>query len=169
MLNRVYLIGHLGDDPEVHESKRGDKIVSFRMATTKKWRDQMGDRRERTEWHRCVVFDKLLIETAETFKKGTRVYVQGELATRQYDKDGITRYATEVVLPMFNGVLINLDMRQQYVRDGAQNPDGYMPDEAMEDAYGPREKAPKTESYAETKGHAAAAAKSVDDDSDIPF
>ena len=111
-LNKVTLIGNLGKDPEVRNSQSGDKIVSFSLATTDSWTDRSsGERRERTEWHRVVIFGNGLAGVAERFlKKGSKVYVEGALQTRKWtDQAGVERYTTEIALKHYNGTMILLD------------------------------------------------------------
>ena len=111
-LNKVTLIGNLGKDPEVRNSQGGDKIVSFSLATTDSWTDRnSGERRERTEWHRVVIFGNGLAGVAERFlKKGSKVYVEGALQTRKWtDQAGVERYTTEIALKPYNGTMILLD------------------------------------------------------------
>ncbi len=113
-VNKVTLLGNLGRDPEVRSSQDGSKIVSFSVATTESWRDKStGDRKDRTEWHRVVVFNPNLAEICEKYlKKGSKVYVEGQLQTRKWqDKDGIERYTTEVIVPRFKGEIALLDSR----------------------------------------------------------
>ena len=113
-VNKVILIGNLGRDPEVRFAQDGTKIVNFPVATSETWRDrQSGDRRERTEWHRVVIFNDRLGEVAEKYlKKGAKVYLEGALQTRKWTgNDGQERYTTEVVLQKFRGELTMLDTR----------------------------------------------------------
>ncbi len=112
-LNKVCLIGNLGRDPEVRSTQGGDKIVSFSVATSERWKDKSGERREKTEWHNVVIFNEGLAGVAERFlRKGSKVYVEGAMKTRKWtDRDGNERYSTEVVLQRFNGVLVLLDGR----------------------------------------------------------
>jgi single-strand DNA-binding protein len=110
-VNKVILIGNLGKDPEVRTSQAGDKIVSFNLATSETWTDRAsGERRERTEWHRVVVFNEQIANVAEKYlKKGAKVYVEGQLQTRKWtDQAGVERYSTEVVLARFNGEMTML-------------------------------------------------------------
>ena len=107
-VNKVILIGHLGADPEVRRTNSGDPVVSFRVATSESWRDKnSGERKERTEWHTVVCFNENLAKFAEHYlKKGAKVYVEGQLATRKWEgNDGQPRYTTEVVLQKFRGEL----------------------------------------------------------------
>ena len=113
-VNKVILIGNLGADPEVRFSQDGKKIANMRLATTESWKDrQTGERRERTEWHRVVCFSEGLSGIIEQYvKKGSKIYVEGQLRTRKWqDQSGQDRYTTEVVLDGFNGVMTMLDGR----------------------------------------------------------
>jgi single-strand DNA-binding protein len=110
-VNKVILIGNLGKDPEVRSSRTGDKIVTFNLATSESWNDKAsGERKERTEWHRVVVFNSQIAEVAERFlKRGAKVYVEGQLQTRKWvDQSGIERYSTEIVLARFKGEMTML-------------------------------------------------------------
>jgi single-strand DNA-binding protein len=114
-LNKVCLIGNLGRDPEVRHTQAGGIIVQMSVATSETWRDrQTNERREKTEWHRIVIFNERLADVAQKFlKKGSKVYLEGQLATRKWtDQQGVERYTTEVVLPSFNAVLKLLDRRE---------------------------------------------------------
>jgi single-strand DNA-binding protein len=113
-VNKVILIGNLGRDPEVRRMNSGDSVVSFSVATTESWRDKAtGERKERTEWHNVVIFNENLGKIAEQYcKKGSKVFLEGQLQTREYtDKDGNQRRTTEVVLQRFRGELTLLDSR----------------------------------------------------------
>ncbi len=113
-VNKVILIGNLGRDPEVRRTQNGDPIVNLRIATTENWRDKAsGERKERTEWHTVVIFNENLGRVAEQYlKKGTKVYIEGQLQTRKWqDQQGQERYSTEVVLQRFRGELTILDSR----------------------------------------------------------
>ena len=113
-VNKVILVGNLGKDPEVRRTTSGDPIVNLSLATSESWRDKSsGERKEKTEWHRVVIFNKNLADVAEKYlRKGSKVYVEGQLQTRKWtDKDGAEKYSTEVVLQNFNGTLVMLDGR----------------------------------------------------------
>src|SRR3954462_10605040 len=113
-VNKVILVGNLGKDPEVRRLTSGDPVVNLSIATSESWRDKAsGERKEKTEWHRVVIFNKNLADVAEKYlKKGAKVYVEGQLQTRKWtDKDGAEKYSTEVVLPNFRGELTMLDGR----------------------------------------------------------
>lgn len=113
-VNKVILVGNLGKDPEVRRMTSGDPVVNLSIATSESWRDKAsGERKEKTEWHRVVIFNKNLADVAEKYlKKGAKVYVEGQLQTRKWtDKDGAEKYSTEVVLQNFRGELTMLDGR----------------------------------------------------------
>ncbi|QBK30831.1 single-stranded DNA-binding protein [Roseitalea porphyridii] len=113
-VNKVILVGNLGADPEIRRLNSGDPVVNLSVATSEQWRDkQSGERRERTEWHRVVIFNENLAKVAENYlKKGSKVYVEGQLQTRKWtDQNGQDRYSTEVVLQRFRGELQMLDSR----------------------------------------------------------
>jgi len=117
-INKVILVGNLGQDPRVSNTQSGTKVVSFSLATSDTWRDKAsGERKDRTEWHRVVIFNPALADTAERFlRKGSKVYLEGSLQTREWDdQNGQKRYTTEVVLQNYNGSLVMLDGRS----DGA--------------------------------------------------
>jgi single-strand DNA-binding protein len=113
-VNKVILVGNLGADPEVRRLNSGEQVVNIRLATSETWRDKStGERRERTEWHRVVIFNDKLAEVAQKYlKKGAKVYLEGQLTTRKWtDQSGQERYTTEVVVPRFGGTLTMLDGR----------------------------------------------------------
>lgn len=113
-VNKVILVGNLGRDPEVRSMQDGRPMVNMSVATSDTWRDrQTGERKERTEWHRVVIFNEKLAEVAQKYvRKGSKVYVEGQLATRKWtDQGGQERYTTEVVIPRFGGALTMLDGR----------------------------------------------------------
>ncbi len=113
-VNKVILIGNLGRDPEVRRLNSGESVVSLNLATTESWRDKAsGERKDRTEWHRVVIFNENLGKIAEQYlKKGSKVYLEGQLQTRKWaDKDGAEKYTTEVVLQRYRGELTLMDSR----------------------------------------------------------
>ena len=113
-VNKVILVGNLGRDPEVKSMQDGRSLVNMSVATSENWRDRnSGERKERTEWHRVVIFNDKLAEVAQKFlKKGAKVYLEGQLTTRKWtDQSGQERYTTEVVIPRFGGSLTMLDGR----------------------------------------------------------
>ena len=114
-VNKVILIGNLGRDPEIRSTQDGFKIANLSLATSDTWRDKnTGERRERTEWHRVVIFDEKLTEVAEKYlRKGSKIYVEGQIQTRKWqDQSGQDKYTTEVVLNRFRGTLTMLDSRR---------------------------------------------------------
>jgi single-strand DNA-binding protein len=113
-VNKVILIGNLGKDPEVRSFQNGGRVAKFPLATSENWKDkQSGERRERTEWHNVVIYNERLLDVAERFlKKGSKIYLEGQLETRKWaDQSGQDRYTTEVVLRQFGGELTMLDSR----------------------------------------------------------
>lgn len=119
-LNKVILIGNLGRDPEGRSTQSGERVISFSLATTESWRDKAsGDRKDRTEWHNVVCWNEALGKIIESYcKKGSKVYLEGQLQTREYtDKDGNQRRVTEVVLQRFRGELVLLSGRQDDERE----------------------------------------------------
>jgi single-strand DNA-binding protein len=113
-VNKVILIGNLGADPEIRRTQDGRPICNLRLATSESWRDKVtGERREKTEWHRVVIFSEPLCKVAEQYlRKGSKVYIEGALQTRKWeDQQGQERYSTEVVLQGFSGTLTMLDGR----------------------------------------------------------
>ena len=112
-VNKVILIGNLGADPDVLSLPSGGKVVNLRVATTDSWRDKnSGERKEKTEWHRVVIFNEGLVRVAEQYlRKGSKVYIEGALQTRKWEKDGVDQYSTEVVLQGFGSQLTMLDGR----------------------------------------------------------
>lgn len=115
-INKVILVGNLGRDPEVRSMNSGDKVCNLSIATSESWKDKnSGERQERTEWHRVVIFDQQLIDVCERFlNKGRKVYIEGQLQTRKWtDQSGVEKYSTEVVLQRFRGQLVILDSRAE--------------------------------------------------------
>ena len=113
-VNKVILLGNLGRDPEIRSTQSGNKMATFSMATSKRWRDKnTQEQRDKTSWHNIVVFGDGLVDIVEKYvKKGSKIYVEGELQTRKWqDQDGNDRYSTEVVLQGFNSNLTLLDSR----------------------------------------------------------
>src|ERR1700744_561168 len=113
-VNKVILVGNLGKDPEVRRMTSGEPVVNLSVATSESWKDKTsGERKEKTEWHRVVIFNENLAKVAEQYlKKGSKVYLEGALQTRKWtDKDGTEKYSTEIVLQKFRGELVMLDSR----------------------------------------------------------
>lgn len=127
-VNKVILVGNLGRDPEIRNTQNGAKIANISIATSENWRDKSsGERREKTEWHRVVIFDERLAEIAEKYlRKGSKVYLEGSLQTRKWTgNDGVEKYTTEVVLQRFSGVLTMLDSRNSGEDSGSAGGGGY--------------------------------------------
>ena len=127
-VNKVTLIGNLGRDPEVRSTQDGMKIVNLSLATSENWKDRnSGERRERTEWHRVVIFNENLARVAEQYlRKGSKIYVEGQLQTRKWtDQNGQDRYTTEVVLQRYRGELTMLDGRGEGGGGGFNQDQGY--------------------------------------------
>ena len=160
-VNKVILVGNLGADPEVRRMQDGRPVVNLRVATSESWRDKAtGERKEKTEWHRVVIFSEGLAKIAEQYlKKGAKVYIEGQLQTRKYtDQSGAEKYTTEVVLQGFNSALTMLDGRS-----GGAGGGGGFGDEPGGD-FGAA-----SPSSAPPRRVAAAGARNSDMDDDIPF
>ena len=113
-VNKVILVGNLGADPEVRRMSNGDPVVNLRIATSESWRDKSsGERKEKTEWHRVVIFNENLAKVAEQYlRKGAKVYIEGQIQTRKWtDQNGQDKYNTEIILNRFRGDLQMLDSR----------------------------------------------------------
>ncbi len=112
-VNKVILVGNLGDDPESRSLGNGGEVVNLRVATSETWKDRDGQRQERTEWHRVVIFNENLGKVAKSYlRKGSKVYLEGQLQTRKWtDNSGQDKYSTEIVLQRFRGELVLLDAR----------------------------------------------------------
>ena len=113
-VNKVILVGNLGRDPEIRSLQDGARVANLSLATSESWRDKnSGERREKTEWHRVVIFNDRLVDVVERFlRKGSKIYVEGQLQTRKWtDQNGQDRYSTEVVLQRYRGELTMLDSR----------------------------------------------------------
>ena len=125
-VNKVILVGNLGRDPEIKQLPSGSSIANLSVATSESWRDKAsGERKEKTEWHRVVVFSEGLVRIVEQYlKKGSKVYLEGQLETRKWqDKDGNDKYSTEVVLRNFNSVLTMLDTKNSDAGGGGWDSD----------------------------------------------
>ena len=123
-INKVILVGNLGADPRVSNTQSGTKIVNLNVATSESWKDKLsGERKDRTEWHRVVIYNPQLAETAERYlRKGSKVYLEGQLQTRKWeDANGQERYTTEVVLQNFSGNLVMLDGKGDSVPAGGND------------------------------------------------
>lgn len=131
-VNKVILVGNLGTDPDVRTMQSGDKVANLNMATSESWKDKTtGERKTKTEWHKVVIFNQGIAKVAEMYlKKGSKVYIEGQLETRSWDKDGVKQYTTEVVLRPFRGELTMLDGKS----DSANNTPTEQPVDDMEDS-----------------------------------
>jgi single-strand DNA-binding protein len=161
-VNKVILIGNLGADPEIKRTQDGRPIANLRIATSETWRDKSsGERKEKTEWHRVVIFNEGLCKVVEQYlKKGAKVYIEGQLQTRKWtDQNGVEKYSTEVVLQNFKSTLTMLDGRNS----GGGSGSSFGPDDSGGDfgSGGPSAGAPRRA--------VAAGARRNDMDDDIPF
>lgn len=112
-VNKVILVGNIGADPEIRSMQSGDEVCNLSIATSESWKDKnTGERKEKTEWHRVVVFNQGLVKVCKNYlKKGAKVYIEGQLETRSWEQDGQKKYTTEIVLRPFRGELTMLDSR----------------------------------------------------------
>ncbi|THD58039.1 single-stranded DNA-binding protein [Phenylobacterium sp.] len=120
-VNKVILVGNLGADPEIRSLNSGDRVANLRVATSETWRDRAsGERKEKTEWHRVVVFNENIVKVCEQYlRKGAKIYLEGALQTRKYqDQSGAERFSTEIVLQKFRGELTMLDGRGDNAESG---------------------------------------------------
>lgn len=143
-VNKVMLIGNLGRDPEVRAMQSGDRVANLAIATSERWKDKAsGEQREKTEWHRIVIFNQPLVNVAEQYlRKGAKVYIEGQLETRKWtDQQGQEKYTTEIVLRPYRGELTMLDSRSGGQSDSYAPPGGYadanpFPQQAVNDQAG---------------------------------
>lgn len=144
-VNKVILVGNLGRDPEVRNTQGGSKIVNLTLATSDTWNDRAtGEKRERTEWHRVVIFNENITKIAERFlHKGSKIYIEGELRTRKWtDQSGVEKYTTEVTLTQYRGNLVMLGSNDQSQQSQAaqstnqKNTQRYQSGNSMSDAAG---------------------------------
>ena len=158
-VNKVILVGNLGDDPERRSLNNGGEVVNMRVATSEQWKDRDGNRQERTEWHNVVIFNENLGRVAKSYlRKGSKVYLEGQLQTRKWtDQSGNDKYTTEVVLQRFRGELVLLDSRE----GGGAGRGAFNEDFAGDDFGGG---AP-----ARTQSRPQPAAFDTDLDDDVPF
>lgn len=131
-VNKVILVGNVGQDPEIRQFQNGGQVCSFSLATSETWKDRAsGERKEKTEWHRVSIFNEGLVKVVQSYvKKGSKLYIEGQLETRKWqDKDGNDRYTTEVVLRNYSGQLTMLDSRNEQGGGGGrsfdQEPSGF--------------------------------------------
>lgn len=122
-VNKVILVGKLGNDPEIRYMNNGGAVANLSLATSESWRDKnTGETKEVTEWHRVVIFGKLAEIAGEYLKKGSQVYFEGQLKTRKWEKDGVERYTTEVHIPMMGGVMQMLGHKEEGKQQQQQRP-----------------------------------------------
>lgn len=162
-VNKVILVGNLGNDPEVRNLPSGGKVVNLSVATSDQWRDKnTGERKERTEWHRVVIFSEGLVRVAEQYlRKGSKVYIEGALQTRKWqDQSGQDKYSTEIVLQGFNSTLTMLDGRND--GEGASGGGGFSSPRESSGFGGPPARQ-------ERRPSSAPAFESGSMDDDIPF
>lgn len=160
-VNKVILVGNLGRDPEIRSTQDGTRVANLSLATSESWRDKnSGERRERTEWHRVVVFNDRLVDVCEKYlKKGSKIYIEGALQTRKWtDQSGAEKYTTEVVLQKFRGELTMLDGRGGGGAGESDDAGGGFSDSGSGGSSGPGR-----------MGRAPAGAGGGDLDDDIPF
>lgn len=163
-VNKVILLGHLGADPEVRNLPSGGKVVNMSLATSERWKDKnTGEQREKTEWHRIVIFSEGLTRVAESYlRKGSKVYIEGQLQTRKWqDQSGQDKYSTEVVLQGFNANLTLLDSRQ----DG----DGGQQRQQQQDRGGYQDRSPAQRPGSDRGGQSRPEFEPGGMDDDIPF
>lgn len=144
-VNKVILVGNVGRDPEARTMGNGGKVVNLSVATSETWKDKnSGERQEKTEWHRVVIFNEKIAEVAEKYvRKGSRIYIEGALQTRKWtDKDGAEKYSTEIVLQKFRGELVLLGEKGSGKAEGAGGYDDSHLDPAKPQGAAPRKPAP---------------------------
>lgn len=134
-VNKVILVGNLGNDPESRSLGNGGEVVNLSVATSESWKDKDGNKQERTEWHRVVIFNEGLGKVAKSYlRKGSKVYLEGQLQTRKWqDNSGADKYSTEIVLQRFRGELVLLDAKQDS-GSGYQHQTPLPPDEDLDDS-----------------------------------
>lgn len=160
-VNKVILVGRLGNDPETRYAQSGDAITNISVATSETWKDkQTGQRQEKTEWHRVVFFGKVAEIAGEYLRKGSECYLEGKLQTREWEKDGVKRYTTEVVVDSFNGKLVLIG--------GRPSSEGEPRQQNQQQAPRQQQSAPRTQQQApRQQSQPAPDYDSFDDD--IPF
>lgn len=133
-VNKAILLGNLGRDPEVRSFPSGDKVCNLSIATSENWKDKAtGERKERTEWHKVTIYNQALIGVAEKYlSKGSKVYIEGKLETREYEKDGQKRYSTDIAVRQFGGELTLLDGKADGEKPTQEEPRAKVNDKAMQ-------------------------------------
>jgi single-strand DNA-binding protein len=178
-VNKVILVGNVGKDPEIRRTQDGRPIANLSIATSESWRDKnSGEKKEKTEWHRVVVFSEPLCKVIEQYvKKGAKLYIEGALQTRKWtDKDGVEKFSTEVVLQGYGGTMTMLDGRQgagSGASAGGMHEDGQASYGAPDSGYGSSSGGGSSGGYSEPKrgGKSSGGSKSFDKplDDEIPF
>ncbi len=170
-VNKVILVGNLGRDPEVRSFPNGGKVCNLRIATSESWRDKAtGERKDRTEWHSVAIFNENLVKIAEQYlRKGSKVYVEGQLETRKWqDQSGAERYTTEVVLRAFRGELTLLDGRDSGGSGGGGSQSGGY-DEGQSSGQGGGSYGGGSGGYGDRGGPSSGGGTRADLDDEIPF
>jgi len=169
-VNKVILVGNLGKDPEVRRMQNGNPVVNLTVATSDTWRDKAtGERKEKTEWHRVVIFSEGLAKVAEQYlKKGAKVYIEGALQTRKWtDPQGVEKYSTEIVLQGFNSTLTMLDGRAGGAGAGGGGGDSYGGDDGG--SFGASSPSQPRRVAASAPAGGGGGGRGSDMDDDIPF
>lgn len=121
-VNKVILVGNVGVEPEIRNMQSGDRVANISLATSETWKDKSGERQEKTQWHKVVIFNQNIVGVVEKYvKKGAKLYIEGQLETRKWEKDGVPQYTTEVVVKPFNGQLTMLDGRSGGMGESEQS------------------------------------------------
>ena len=167
-VNKVMLIGNLGRDPETRYSASGNQVTNLNLATTESWTDSTGNRQDRTEWHRVVIFGKLAEIASQYLHKGSKVYIEGSLRTSQYEKDGITRYSTDIIAREMSMLDSRSDSQGSYNRSQpAQQPNQNQ--FQQQPAQQPTQSAQQTPSQPTQNANPANTGDFDQFDDDIPF
>nr|DAK90704.1 MAG TPA: Single strand binding protein [Caudoviricetes sp.] len=163
-VNKVIIVGTLGNDPEVKYSASGSAIANLSVATSEQWKDkQTGEKKEQTEWHRVVIFGKLAEVAAEYLRKGSQVYIEGQLRTRKWtDSNGVDRYTTEIVIPQMGGVMQMLGGKRDDAGQQPRQPSGQQP----QGGWGTN---PQQQQPPKQQGQQGGNEPPMDFDDDIPF
>lgn len=121
-VNKVIIVGNVGVEPEIRSMQSGDRVANLSLATSESWKDKSGERQEKTQWHKVVVFNQNIIGVIEKYvKKGSKLYVEGQLETRTWEKDGVKQYTTEIVIKPFKGEITMLDNKSSQEQESPGN------------------------------------------------
>ncbi len=164
-VNKVILVGNLGNDPEVRTMQNGGEVCNLSVATSDSWKDKnTGERREKTEWHRVVIFSPGLVTVCKNYlKKGAKVYLEGSVETRSWEQDGQKKYTTEIVLKAFDSKLVMLDGRS----DGGGQGGGYIQNNNQGGGFGDSQNGDYNQAPQQSKNNAPAPVDDLEDE--IPF